>query len=114
MILVWNGAGLFTLGFYMMTLIAVNLEVLLHYHPSRFGEMNWWLPALLTAAFNGCLVNVTRRMDGEADAQTYTGRLFLYLGKRHHIFWIPLRYWTVILLVLGLVGLGQSLIQSLN
>lgn len=112
MVVVWRGAGLFTAGFYFISLIAVNLDIFINYNRNRFEQINWWLPALLTAILNAWVVNLANRMDTEATPQTYVGRLFLYLGKRHHIFWIPLRYWTVILLVFGLVGLWQTLFPS--
>src|SRR4051812_21431585 len=102
MVLVWRGAGLFTLACYVLILIAVNIDVLLHYTSSRFGEMNWWLPALCTAAFNAWLTRFVRLNKDAAGTQPYIVRLFRYLGSRHHIFWIPLPYWTAIYLLLGL------------
>jgi hypothetical protein len=107
----WRGAGLYTLLFYILTLIAVNVDVLLHYSAARFREINWWVPALLTAAFNWWWVNVARQMKGKYDRSTQLGRLFMVLGERHALFWIPLQYWTIIFLALGLHGLYYAVVR---
>ena len=111
MILVWRGAGLYTLLFYVMSLLAMNPDILLRPKSMNADDINWWVSALLTATFNFWLVRLAQQMKGQADTSTHLGRLFLRLGERHHIFWIPLQYWTAIFFALGLHGLYYAVLQ---
>lgn len=105
MFVVWNGVGMNTALAYLLFLMLINAPIFLHYNVSLMNKINWWLPALITAVFNVWLVAFVKRKRLEATPQNYWGRYFSFVGNRDCLFWIPLRYWTAILLALGLYGL---------
>ena len=108
MFVVWRGFGLYTLGFYVLTLIASNPEILL-FRTSESRDLNWWLSAFAAAIFNLWLLRVIRRHQDDYTSTTYIGRHFNYLGRVHHIFWIPLQYWTAIFLAIGIYTLYTAI-----
>ena len=98
MVVVYAGAGMFLILFFLAALVLGNLEIFLHYTGARFAEINWWLPCALSVVPSWLLADSADRMNREASAETYMGRVFLYLGRQHHIFWIPLRWWAFLFL----------------
>jgi hypothetical protein len=105
MFIAWQGVGMYTALVYLVLLMLINASTFLHYNVSLLNKINWWLPALITAVFNAWFVPFVKRKRREATPQNYWGRFFSFVGNRDSLFWIPLRYWTAILLVLGLYGL---------
>lgn len=109
MFVAWHGVGMHTALVYLVLLMLVNASIFLHYDASLFNKVNYWLPTLLTAVFNAWLVRFVKRKRLEASLENCWGRYFSFVGNRDCLFWIPLRYWTVILLALGLYGLIRQM-----
>jgi len=57
MFVAWHGVGMHTALVYLLLLMLINAPIFLHYNVSLINKINWWLPALLTAAFSAWLVS---------------------------------------------------------
>lgn len=102
LVLIWAGIGSWLILFFAGALLLCNLSIFLNYNGGKFLLINWWLPALMSAIAAWLLANYAEKMNKEASVYTLWGRFFLNQGKRHHIFWIPLRYWSFIFLGIAL------------
>ncbi len=100
MILVYSGTGMFLILFFATVVLLVNLPLYINYIPKSFELINWQIPGALSAVAAWVIAEYSEKMNREATEDTYMGRVFLYLGKKHHVFWIPVRYWTFIFIAL--------------
>jgi hypothetical protein len=101
MVIVWSGTGMFLILFFCLAHFLCNVPLYLDYSKEKFELMNWTLPLVLSGGFAWVLGAYSEKMNHNATEHTYIGRLFLYLGDKHHVFWIPVRYWSFILLSLA-------------
>jgi hypothetical protein len=95
--IIWTGWGILAGLIWGAVLLVTQLTVDGIHHEGYYTSQAW--PKLLGSVLAAPIIWVTgRRMNGNADSierQTY--------GARHTLFWVPMEYWSVIFLGLGVI-----------
>lgn len=99
--IVWRGAGAVFLLVFIAAHFLFNWPLMQHYQPAQFGLLKWWPSLFVAAAAAWLIADYSARQVEETSAGKPAGRFLKTFGTEHSVFFIPLRYWSGVCIVLG-------------
>lgn len=97
---VYHGTGGLLVLIFLCALFLFNFDIFLDYDRTKF-LIQWWPACFISAIGALWLARHSDKMNRMATPSTYLGRVFLFSGSRHTIYWIPLHYWSYLFTGLG-------------
>ena len=96
--LIWHRLGILAIVIPIVNFVLIQLTVESIWGGGYYQQVRWpgYLAVVLSAflvGFFGILLNV-----GKSNA-----------GQKHRFFWVPLEYWSIVVLVLGLVVVSNTI-----
>ena len=101
----WTGKGYLIFVIVFGCSLVGNLMADAEYGPNYYDHHLWPLAVslLVSAAFCWRLGDYLRRRSDRVVIDKETGREFIINQSRHTLFWIPMHWWGVILMVIALI-----------
>jgi hypothetical protein len=111
--LIWQGLGFLVAVIVFGCALAVNFITNAAVGDGYYEKHNWPMAVslMLSAAICWFLGNHLRKRSDRVAIDKETGREFVVNQSRHTLFFIPMHYWSPILLVIAMIAIGREFLR---
>ncbi len=100
-VIVYSGAGRLLLFISCISLLACNLELALSGRENTFGQINFWLPCLLSSITAWLLADYAKKLRTNNKLGNVYIRAMMGTGESDSMYWIPVKAWASIFLAIS-------------